>query len=277
MPHISPRLIGLVGDVHGNINVAVNAITALAARGITEVHFLGDFGFMWADNNAAQLTFKRLRLALKTAGMTALVTGGNHENYDLLLAIVPDTQGIRWMRHNIGLLPRGWRSVTETGVVTASLGGANSIDRFDRRPGYSWWEQEQITEKDLAALGSERVDVLLGHDSPMSAALHRRLLPSAKFWSPQGLRYSDMGQQMFHRGFIAVSPRLAVGGHYHLHLDTTERFTSDSGKVFETNIVILDADGESFSVAVLDTDTLEIDYLNNELRLEQIRVRRVRD
>ena len=277
MTHISPRLLGIVADVHGNVHVALNAINVLVARGITEIHFLGDFGFMWRDDVAGQLAFKRLRLALEDGGATAFVTGGNHENYDLMLAIEPDPEGIRWMRKNIGLIPRGWRASTPSGTTIASLGGANSIDRYNRKPRVSWWWQESITEEDLTALGTEHVDVLLGHDSPKSAALYQKLLPSARFWTPQGLLYSDLGQAMFHRGFMAVTPKLSLGGHYHLRLDTTEEFHDLNGNVFESRAVILDADGEMNSVAILDTETLELEYLNDALRAEQMRLRHVRD
>ncbi|MBC7760527.1 MAG: hypothetical protein H7201_01745 [Candidatus Saccharibacteria bacterium] len=47
MTHLSPARIGLVGDVQGDLNVTRNAIKVLGARGIAEIHFLGDFGFVW--------------------------------------------------------------------------------------------------------------------------------------------------------------------------------------------------------------------------------------
>lgn len=259
--HVSPRRIGLVGDVHGIATHAILAVESLAAQGITEHHFLGDFGFLWNGRNADQLKLKSLRLALERHGGVAFVTGGNHENYDALDRIAPGSDGIRKLTNNIRWLPRGWRFHTSAGRVIASLGGANSIDRNRRRPGTSWWPQEQITEEDLVALGSEPVDILLAHDAPITRGLTGRLASSAHLWSAAAIAYADMGQQMFHRGFTAVQPKLVVSGHYHLHVDTTEDFRAPDGTVFTSRSVILNESQASPYIGILDTETLDVEYI----------------
>lgn len=261
--HTTPPLLGLVGDVHGQAAHAVAAVDALHARGVTEVHFLGDFGMVWSGRNSDDMALKRLRLALEANGQTAFVTGGNHENYDRLLAIEPDGAGIRWIRKNIGLLPRGWRALTPSGRVIASLGGANSIDRYSRKAGVSWWPQEQITEEDLAALGTDLVDVLLAHDSPMSGALDERLRAGNHLWPAAGLAYSHEGHVMFHRGFRQVKPRLVVSGHYHLFLDVVESFRDEDGAEFESRVVILHESRFPRFVGLLDTESLELKVMRD--------------
>jgi hypothetical protein len=271
MHHVSPDRIGLVGDVHGNFATARNAVKVLADAGITEIHFLGDFGFIWSGGSKGYRALTMLHETLEDAGAVGFVTGGNHENYDQLLAIEADSDGLRWITDRIALLPRGWRATTASGRVIASLGGANSIDRYSRTPGLSWWQQEQIDESDLAALGTDRADILLGHDSPMVSSLAGRLQLNEKLWTRAGLAYSELGQKMFQRGFLAVKPALTLGGHYHLSNDETGMFQSPDGVWFECRCVVLDADGEADSVAILDTETLALTFLNDELRAAHVR------
>ncbi|MBC7760526.1 MAG: hypothetical protein H7201_01740 [Candidatus Saccharibacteria bacterium] len=82
-------------------------------------------------------------------------------------------------------------------------------------------------------------------------------------WSAADLAYAKEGQDMFLRAFLATIPRLAVGGHHHLFHDVTERFSGKQS--FESRVVVLNADGEANSVAILDTSTLEMEFLNNDL------------
>ncbi|MFM9921316.1 metallophosphoesterase [Lacisediminihabitans sp. H27-G8] len=264
MTHLSPARIGLVGDVHANLNVTRNAIKALGERGIAEIHFLGDFGFVWSGGPKEDRVLRMIDDVLEKVGAVALVTGGNHENYDRLLAIEPDAEGLRWLSARVALLPRGWRASTPSGTSIASIGGANSIDRGRRKSGVSWWPQEQITESDLAALGTEHADILLAHDSPPTVSLNDRLRRNAAMWSQADLAYANAGQGMFLRAFLATTPRLAVGGHYHLFHDVTERFHGQES--FEARVVVLDADGEANSVAILNTTTLEMEVLATALR-----------
>lgn len=268
MTHISPQRIGLIGDAHGNMHFMRKAIKELTTRGLTELHALGDFGFVWDGSQRDAFKLKPLNLDLQKAGATLYVTGGNHEGYTDLLKIEPDADGLRWIRKNIALLPRGWRAETPSGVRIASLGGANSIDRYERKPAInglagSWWPEEQITDSDLAALGTGSVDILLGHDSPRSQTLLRKLRPNERMWNPKGLAYAHIGHQMFHRGVEQVQPSLTIGGHYHLFLDVTETFVTPTGQSFDTRCVILNAEWALPSIAVLDTDTQEFEFIRS--------------
>jgi hypothetical protein len=253
--------VGIVGDLHSNVGVGVKAIRNLVASGVKQVHFLGDFGFVWAGGQRQNLALKPISAALKLGGAVGFVTGGNHEGYDEWDAIEPDADGIRWIRKNIGLLPRGWRAESPAGNIVASLGGANSIDMPYRvRSRSGWWPQEQITEDDLAALGRDRVDILLGHDAPLSPTLASRLFKNQHLWEPEGLRYAELGHAMFHRGFTQVRPRMSLAGHYHLFQDVVERYRGEDDKAFETRVIVMNADGHFPTTAVLDTDTLVIEF-----------------
>lgn len=259
--HRSPIMIGLVGDVHGTLKTAVRAIRALASEGITEIHFLGDFGFLWDGSHSQDQLLDMLSACLAENGAIALVTGGNHDSYDEWSKVPENQFGIRWTRKNIVLLPRAWRASSPNGNIIASFGGANSIDKFSRlRRGEPHWDAEQITEQDLLALGTDKVDILLGHDAPKSPQLLELLAANETKWEPAGLAYSEQGQSMYQRAVDQVRPRMTVSGHYHLNLDVVERFTARGKGSYETRVVILNADGNSSFIAALNTDSLELFY-----------------
>lgn len=259
--HRTAEVIGLVGDVHGNLATATRAIRKLTAKGVTEIHFLGDFSFLWRGGEGESVILDMLSHSLTNHGALAYVTGGNHEGYDEWALIPSDADAIKWPRPNIALLPRGWRATSPTGNVIASLGGANSIDMPARIEGnLGYWEAEQITEADLAALGSAKVDVLLGHDAPKSVALLERLKAKEHLWDQAGLAYAHAGHDMFHRAVTQVQPRLTVSGHYHQHLDVIETFAAADGTPFEARMVILNADGAVPTIALLNTDALTVMY-----------------
>jgi hypothetical protein len=260
--HLSPKRIGLIGDVHGDLRNTKRAIRMLAAEGITEMHFLGDFGFVWTGLHGEERDLNTLDRELAAHSAQAFVTGGNHEGYDRWSKVAISATGTRAVRDTIELLPRGWKANSPSGTVIASLGGANSIDMPARvRTGEPFWSAEQITEDDLASLGDDPVDVLLGHDAPRSALLRALLKLNQDHWEAAGIAYADRGQEMFHRGFAQVRPKLAVSGHYHLHMDAVETFEGSDGAPFECRTVILNSDGQPYTVAVLDTDSLRLEYL----------------
>jgi hypothetical protein len=235
---------------------------------VRQIHVLGDFGFVWHGAPKERRDLEWLDEVLETQGAQLLITGGNHEGYDTLERDYPqDHNGYRSLTERIVCLPRGWRGATAAGTTIASLGGANSIDRPRRQPsvdgrGWSWRPQEQVTDADLAALGTAHVDVLLAHDAPITAELTRRLEPSRHRWTTAGLGYANVGQRKYQRAVGQVRPRLVVFGHYHLHLDATETLNPLAAEPFEMRSVILSCSGEPASAAVLNVDAGEVEFVN---------------
>jgi hypothetical protein len=175
-----------------------------------------------------------------------------------------DEWGYRRLSRRIIWLPRGWRGTSAAGTVVASLGGANSINRDRRDPSVSghvaaWHPEEQITEHDLRTLGSNTVDILLGHDAPISKALKRHTARQRRAWTPDGIAYAAAGQAMFHRGVHQVRPKLVLSGHYHHYLDTTVRLQPHGDESATVRSVILDRNRTAHSVGIVDVDQLEVD------------------
>ena len=116
-------------------------------------------------------------------------------------------------------------------------------------------------DSDLTTVGRAPVDLILGHDTPASRALGGVLERTNHLWDLAGLEYSKRGQQMFHRGFLQVMPRLVVSGHYHLNLDAVESYVGDDGASFESRTVILTKLGLGRANAVVDLEELSVELL----------------
>jgi hypothetical protein len=269
------RKIGLLGDVHGDTEHLLTASRTFWRRGIDTLIQLGDFGFVWRKGENAQRALNKISRRLDAHGQTIYFVDGNHEDFDLLYAGFPvNGDGLRRLRHNIIHMPRGYRTtllphdsgwpgnVIWPGKALAVLGGANSIDRHLRTENTDWWAEESITEADLAKLGSDHADVLLGHDAPLDVPdLDRELASESADWPPDAVAYAEQGRRMFHRGFMAVRPELYAGAHYHRHVDQTLTYADGAGS-FRCRVVTLDQNkSKTISLAVLDTWTLQLELL----------------
>jgi predicted phosphodiesterase len=261
------RLIGFIGDVHGDMQHLLAAMNIMWNHGVQVLVALGDFGMIWPGRNwSAELDKINRRLAVR--GQTLYVIDGNHEDFDALYKFPLDAVGLRTLRRNVVHIPRGTRMTLSSGRTLAALGGANSIDVDRRIAGRSWWLQESITEDDLARLGSEPADVMIGHDAPLHLpALDRHLAATEHPWSEGGVAYTDEGRRRFHRGFARVRPGLYLGGHYHFHVDQTVDFVTDEGE-FRCRTVILDMNrgGDAVSFAIMDVEDLSLEYLTRRER-----------
>lgn len=264
--------IGLLGDTHGNFPWTRDALQRFLTIGIRQIHVLGDFGFIWHGGPREHKLLGRLDTILAAGDARLYVTGGNHEGYAALQRqFTVDEHGYRHLTEQITFLPRGWRGRTQAGTIVASLGGANSIDRWRRRPpredghGGSWWPEESITEADLNSLGTDRAHVLLGHEAPWSRALEQHInwrRSGLKHWE---LAYAAESQQMFQRAVEQVQPRLTVSGHHHVWIDTVESHESVSGEEFKTRSVVLNRDGTNEALAVLDVDRCRLNLLPRDV------------
>lgn len=261
-PLATAKEVGLLGDLHGDVEHLFIAARNFAARGVHVIVQLGDFGVVWPGENW-QKNLDRISRRLTGLGIVLYVVDGNHEGFQLLYDFPVDAHGARPLRHNIVHLPRGYRTVLASGRVLAILGGGNSIDRDLREPGVSWWPEESITDDDLAALGDEPADIVLGHQAPLHVPdLDREIEPARNWWPASVVHYAEAGRQMFHRGFLAVRPSLSVGGHYHCFVDQTVDYGKGDA-AFRCRVVVLDQAGsKTVAQAVLDVETLELVYFN---------------
>jgi hypothetical protein len=99
------------------------------------------------------------------------------------------------------------------GVRFCALGGAASIDKADRTPGFDWFEGEYTTERQANALidqvGSREIDIMLTHDAPQGIESKMMLL---------GHGPSTHNRNVISYAVEAIRPRRLFHGHYHRHL-----------------------------------------------------------
>ena len=254
------RLIGLIGDTHGDMEHVLIVARTMWARGVSVLLVLGDFGFIWPGHNWDN-ELDKISKRLAERGQILFWLDGNHEDFSRLYAKFPlSPDGLRRLRPNIIHLPRGHRTSLNFGRTLAVLGGANSIDRHHRAEGLTWWPQEQISDDDLTALGNERAEIMVGHDAPTPLpSLDAALATTDRYWPPEMLTYSAAGRKQFTQGFLQVRPSLYVGGHFHRHIDETVAY-GDGDDAFQARVVLLASnDPTTLSQAVLNVESLEVE------------------
>lgn len=210
--------VGVAGDWHGNTSFALDVLKGFAENGITEILHLGDFG-VWSDKNGVNYLLTLNTFCVKN-NLTIYVTLGNHENYNIVENMVPSpvdgfvylpaytnilyaTRGARWVWNNVSFL---------------SLGGANSIDRYDRVEWVSWWAGEQITTGDMwRAMEGGYADVMLTHDCPIGVPVLGS--QEGQGWSQKGLAYARSSRVALRQVVDKVKPEVLFHGHYHTYVD----------------------------------------------------------
>lgn len=260
--------IGLIGDVHANRAFLEEAIVELAARGVTSIVQLGDFGMIW-DGGAGELwELGLIDELLQLEGLDLYVVLGNHENYDAIAVLEPDAAGIRRVGEHgrVKILPRAGTAIATTAEGTVRpigwLSGAGSVDRNHRSPGQSWWEAEIPTEDEARALESAGLlDVIFAHDALDTASLQRLLLRTAHQWEPASHAYAESTRKQFSDRVTRVlaDRGVVLSGHYHFFHSTSEVMTRPDGTEFLARSEILSAEWDRGSVGILDVATLDVE------------------
>lgn len=159
----------ITGDTHGSLESLSHRIqTNKIGEGDTLI-VCGDFGFVWNGEWK-----KNLRKIEKMTKAKILVVLGNHENYDIInsFSFVYQFGGkCRSASKNVYFAERGHIYNIE-GKNFFCFGGALSIDRWNRTPKISWWEDELPTSYELL-YGQEvmydnlnEIDYVITHDGP---------------------------------------------------------------------------------------------------------------
>jgi hypothetical protein len=266
-PLLSAKRVALLGDVHGDLQHLTLAIRSARALSAPVLIQLGDAALIWPGESWNR-TLDKISRRLAASDVYLYLVEGNHDWIPKLREEFPlGANGHRQLRANIFLFSRGYRAMLlapdpkTPGRTLAVLPGANSIDRELRTENRDWWPGEAIADEDLAALGNDHADVLLGHEVPLGVReLDVEVSANRDGWSETALEYAAEGRRQFHRGFLAVRPKLAIGAHWHRHLDSEIDYGEGEDR-FRSRVVILDQNGpKTISLAVLDTATLDLQF-----------------
>ncbi len=209
--------VALAGDWHGNAAWARARIADVAARGVTLILHLGDFG-IWPGPSGKQYLLE-IEKTCAEHGVGIWITPGNHEDWGRLTLLWSHPKHAGKPLHlteNIAVLPRGYRFTLE-GRHFVSLGGAPSVDLEHRSVGKAWWAEEMITPEDVAAVVEGGVRrVMLAHDAPLSPYEVDRVAfirtHNEWGWPERALAYARVGAERMHEAFLGVAPRLFTHG-----------------------------------------------------------------
>lgn len=259
------RIIGLLGDTHGNTESALESLNVFAELGITHIAQLGDFG-VWPNHESF---LQKVQKTLKRYGQILAVTLGNHENYPRLERTIDSVDFPGW-RALIGypsilFAPRVHRFTWGDRDIL-SVGGANSIDRYLRTPNVDWWADEQITMGDVYRAQSEgRVSLMFTHDCPAGVPLfggHKTGPNAVEGYGRKGAKYAEESREALRAITDVVQPELLTHGHYHFFADYVTELETPDGEGYTMRSVGLSRDTQRKDKALLDLETLELTVLD---------------
>jgi len=255
------KRVGVIGDIQGNLDWALNASRVFARHQVHALLQLGDFGVVWPGPRNWRIDINTLKHSLSLHKQKLFYIDGNEDWHPWLASFPLSEDGLQWLTHNIAHIPRGYRAQIGPEYTFAAMGGANSSDRHSRHEGRDWWPAEQITEDDLIRLGADHADVLVGHEAPLHVPTLDANLARCG-WDLMNASYPHQSRTMLHRALLQTRPQLVLGGHHRQFVDEVVAYVAGS-ESFVARVVHLDRQiGIRIGLAILDTSTLELDFLH---------------
>lgn len=239
MPKLSP--IAVFGDWHGDTGWALAAVRSAARAGVRTALHVGDFGLDWPGAKRWRYEAK-VNKYLADLGLTLVVSGGNHDNWDTLKQLPVDDDGLANILSNIRVLPRGSRTTVE-GLVIGALGGAFSVGYQHRTEGKDWWSTEEPTPAEAEKLVSGGpLDILITHDAPAGVPL------TSDFNLPPALAKKAEETRILLRGVINATavPHVFCG---HWHQRRIHELSHPDGQI--TRVDVLDMENSSLGNGIL--------------------------
>lgn len=211
------------GDLHGELSrlIKLNTILVNQLNKDDILIVLGDFGMIW--NEATMM--KKLE-AIGRLPFTVAFLDGNHENFNLLKRT---ERIIEWNGARAGLLPYNIIHLLRGEIYEINnkrigvCGGADSVDKWWRTEGTSWWADEQITEQDYnnfkTNLGTNnKIDIMLSHDCPTE------ILPIVKLYSGVNDGAITNSQKQLQKINTIADISKWYFGHWHIDLPIDNKF-----------------------------------------------------
>lgn len=239
MPDTHP--FAIFGDWHGDSGWALTAIRSAAREGVRTAIHVGDFGLDWPGAKRGRYETK-LNKYLTDLGITLIISGGNHDNWDTLEKLVAEDDDLATVRSNIRVLPRGGRTVLE-GLAVGGLGGAFSVDYEYRTEGKDWWSREEPTRQEAEALiASGPLDILITHDAPGGVPLKGDFQ-----LEPEMIEKANRTRYLLREVVDALAvPHLFCG---HWHQRSTHELSHTNGMI--TRVDVLDMENSRHGNGVL--------------------------
>lgn len=213
----------ITGDCHADFTKIYTFADRMDLGPDDYIIVLGDMGLFWRnDKRDANVVIKDFEARYN---FNLYFIDGNHENFKILNSLEEDENHMGYISKHIRHLKRG-RRYNIDGKDILAIGGADSVDKFRRTPGLSWWEEEVITDEDIGRIDPGQYDYVLTHTCPTSIFNENKMYlctlgnivddnnPDFKISNnklEQVLNFIDFKHWYF--------------GHYHVNLHIDDKFT----------------------------------------------------
>lgn len=240
----------VAGDWHGNARWMRQVLTCAARDGYKVIVHVGDLKVLWYDEyptypEPGAFTAELAGL-LEDLGLVFIFVDGNHDVHPVLRALPVNADGFGAISDRLLYAPRGHRW-SIGGVRFGALGGAYSIDRYRGMEGLDWFVDEVTVPEDVAALGTEPLDVLVTHDVPAGIDVITSMdIPEAIE------RESYIVRALLRDAVRATGPKFVFSGHWH------QRRTGLMPGM-ETRVHVLDKEFTAGNTISLDLATLAVE------------------
>lgn len=259
--------IGLWGDIHGDYPWVRLSLPIFAARGITRVIQVGDFG-IYSGFKGSKFLRKTAKLA-QTLGIDLYVVPGNHEDWVMINDLTDEATDFVTLWPGLHIAPRVHRWEWD-GVAFASLSGAPSVDRHWRQQAQAadpigarnyWFAEEAITPRQALQMAEGgRADVMICHDAPNGiSTIEREIGHNPHGFAAADILYAAEGRLRLDEAFRGVSPDLFIHGHYHFKVD---EIIPSRGRIGSTRIFGLECNNQEFNLGMFDTETYEVEHIS---------------
>lgn len=154
----------ICGDIHNNFPLFNTVLSSLPNEDNTVI-VCGDLGYFPNISYAHSLS------KIDTSHCKIYFCPGNHEDWESLDKLSPDYK-ITEVSPNIFYCPFGSVLSLPNHGNFLFCGGAESPDKHRRTPGYDWFYQEGISNKDMAHLPCPteiKIDTVISHTAPVFA------------------------------------------------------------------------------------------------------------
>lgn len=216
------RRIFVTGDTHCPIDIhKLNSKNFPAGSTLTKqdiVIICGDAGFVWNGSKSDEWWIKWI----SNKPWTTVYVDGNHENFDLLKSYqIVDFHGARAHQISDSLfhIQRG-EIMKLNGYSFFCFGGAFSHDVEHRKEGFSWWQDELPTLKDInnafnnLKKHQNSVDFIITHDAPTNILFKLGCIcPNMDRYDKQ--KYIHINEYLQNL-YDSVQFKAWFAGHYHI-------------------------------------------------------------
>lgn len=225
------RIIYVLGDVHGNfrlLNEFINkkirldktlrTISPRWRKSNDDLQVLilqcGDFAYFWPFDDSRG-AIKNAVEFLPAGYVPIYWTGGNHEDWDELDRLGTD---IAEIDKGIFYCPFGSTLKLAPSVTVLFAGGAESADMdwrwIEMKKGAPkiWWEQEGISEEDMARLDKlSHADWIVSHTAPYAFDMSKK----AGYAWDLGSHVNEASRGKLERVLVKYEPSRWFFGHFH--------------------------------------------------------------